>query len=229
MKLFVILMSLGVWSSAHAAVPASCTDKYEIFDGTQVQMQPSSSSCLLSVHPRDSYVNLVYRDFLFDSDGLFMVFNSFGQGDESKMTAAREYSFFPRRNGDMSYTYDKTSKKLFVTAPSGKVFTFETVHASLVDIAGTRIVQHAEVNAQNGGGIDVVGNDGLMMDGGFTIGKSPAEDPENKVTFKDAQGHSCQLVNADIYNYTTDGDNSLKYDDAQLKSFLGKHCPNLQY
>jgi len=229
MKLFAILMSLGFLSSAHATVPASCVDKFEIFDGTQVQMLQGRSSCMLTVHPRNAYQTLIYRDFLFDSEGLFMVFNSYGPGEDKDKTGAREYRFFPRKNGDMSYKFDSSTHKLVVTAPSGKVFVFDTVKSLLVSLSGTKISQDYKVNPTNKGGVEIVSNDGLLLDGGFSIGQSPSQDPKDKLTFKDAHGHRCQIANGDVHNYTSDGDVSFKYDDAQLKSFLQNRCPELQF
>lgn len=229
MKLFVILLSFGFLSSAHAAIPASCVDKYEIFDALQVQLLPGKSACYLTVHPRDSYKTLIYRDWLFDSEGIFMVFNSYGPGEASDKTGAREYRFFPRRTGDMSYHHDAATNKLSVTSASGKVFVFDTKKGVLVSVSGSKMTQDFEVNPHNKGGIEVVSSDGLMMDGGFSIGQSPSQEPQGKLTFKDAQGHQCQLSNADVHRYGSDGDVFFKYDDAQLRSFLKQRCPALRY
>jgi hypothetical protein len=228
MKLLGILVALGFLSSAHAA-PTACTDKYEVFNGTQVQVVQGQSGCYLTVHPRDSYQTLIYRDFLFDDNGLFMIFNSYGPGDESKTTAAREYRFFPRGQADLSYSHDAATKRLSITTPSGKVFVFDSQKSILVSVSGSTISQDYNVNPNNKGGIEFTANDGLMLDGGFKIGQSPSQNPKDSLKFKDAKGNQCQLANGDVYRYTSSGEVMFRYDDAQLKSVLNNRCSNLHF
>jgi hypothetical protein len=234
MKVFVFCISSLLSSFAFAAgfgvdlnLPANCPEKYEVFDKTQVQMTPGSVSCYVTVHPRDSYIDLIYRDFLFDGQGLFMVFNSYGPGPESQTTAAREFYFFPRDKAVLGYQYDAATKQLAVTNTNGKVFVFDTNKAVLVSISGSTIKQDYEIKPDNGGGIEITANDGLLMDGGFQMGQSPSQDPKDKLTFKDPRGNSCEMKNSEIYRYTSDSDVIFKYTDVQLNAFLKKRCPNL--
>jgi hypothetical protein len=228
MKLLSTFVALGFLSSAHAA-SAACTDKHEILNNTQVQRVNGQNGCFLTVHPRDAFQTLIYRDFLFDEDGLFMIFNSYGPGDESRTTAAREFRFFPRGKADLSYSYDAATQRLNVTTPSGKVFVFNTQKTILVSVSGSQIAQDYSVNPNNRGGIEFTKNDGLMLDGGFKIGSSPSQNSKNKIVFKDADARQCQLANGDVYRYTVDDDVIFRYDDAQLKSVLNNKCPNLQF
>lgn len=228
MKLLATLVTFAFLASAQTA-SAACTDKYQVFDGTQVQVINGKSGCFLTVHPRDAYQSLVYRDFLFDEDGLFMIFNSYGPGDESKTTAAREYRFFPRGKVDLSYNYDAAAKQINVTTPSGKVFVFNSQKGILVSVSGSTISQDYTVTPNNRGGIEFTANDGLMLDGGFTVGQSPSQNPKSKITFKDSKGQQCQVANGDVLRYTSDGDVIFRYDDAQLKSVLQNRCPKLNF
>ena len=74
-----------------------------------------------------------------------------------------------------------------------------------------------------------VSNDGLLLDGGFTVGQSPSQNPKRKLTFRDTRGQECQLANGDVYRYDTDGDVFFRYDDAQLKSYMQSRCSNLKF
>lgn len=217
-----------LWAAAsHSADQTSCQDSTEIFDNTKVQTISFDSTCFITVHPRNSYVDLIYRDFLFDNFGLFQIFNSYGDGPESTTTAAREYLFFPRSKPTIEYNYDAATKILKVVSTSGKVFSFNTEKTILVEISGTKIAQDYTVSPSNRGGIEIVSNDGLYMDGGFKIGSSPSQRPSNKITFNDRVGNKCTLLNSDVYRYNADNDPIFKYKDSQLKAFLKSRCPNL--
>jgi hypothetical protein len=230
MKLFVSLLVFLAAFSAQSATPMptpTCEEKYEIFDNTQVQMTPGSNNCYLSIHPRNVF-DLVYRDFLFDTKGIFMIFNSYGKGPDSSSTGAREYYFFPRTKASFDVQYNATAKLLAVQLPSGKTAVFNTEKSILVSISGTTFTQDFDVNANNKGGIEITANDGLMMDGGFRVGQSPSQSPKDKTVFKDAEQNVCGLVNSDVYKYTSESDVIFKYNDTQLKAFLKKKCPKLK-
>ncbi len=229
MKLSLFLIFFLYAMTSYSAAPTSCQDNYEVFDNTQVQTIGYESACYVSIHPRNSYVDLIYRDFLFDNYGFFVVFNSYGPGPESQTTAAREYSFFPRVKSTLEYNYDASTKTLNVIDASGKVFSFNTEKSVLIGISGTKVTQDYAVNPNNNGGIEVVNNDGLYLDGGFKVGSSPSQRPSNKATFKDAAGNQCALVNSDVYRYSPDGDPIFKFNDAQLRAFLKKRCQNIQF
>jgi hypothetical protein len=233
-KTFLAVFMLGClgtsksYASPFTAVIQSqpCADNFEVFDNTQIQTMESDGVCYFSIHPRNSE-HLLYRDFLFDSDGLAMVFDSYGEGSESQTTAAREFLFFPR-NQMMKYEYDAQAKRLMIHTPSGKVFGFNSMKSILTDISGTQSSINYEITPANRGGLEIVANDGLYMDGGFARGHSPSQNSKDKVIFKDREGHSCTLANGDIYSYDSDGDTKIKYNDVQLKTYLSGQCSQLK-
>lgn len=226
MKLFTTLTLLLLGASQVFAAP-NCADKYEVFDNTTVQAVPGTTNCFITVTPRNIY-DLTYRDFLFDDDGLFMIFNSLGQGPESETTGAREFYLFPRGVKPLSYDYDGANKRLAVTTPSGKIFTFNTEKAILVSITDTTFTQDYNVVKGNNGGIEITKNNNFFLDLGFTLGQSPSQNPSRKITFKDTRGNTCQVKNSQIFKYTVDSDVIFKYNDAQLKTFLQTSCPKLK-
>lgn len=226
MKLLATL-SLLLLGASQSFAATTCADKYEVFDNTMVQTIPGDDGCYITVNPRN-IVDMTYRDFLFDDKGLFMIFNSFGNGPESDYTGAREIYFFPRNVKDLGYTYDQASQRLTVTTPSGKTVVFNTEKSILVSISGTSFNQDYDVNKTNNGGIEITKNDGFYLDLGFQVGQSPSQSPTRKVTFLDTAKHTCQVKNSQIFTYTQDDDVIFKFDDAQLTKFLKTSCTNLQ-
>lgn len=223
---WLILLSAALGASQAFA---DCTDKYEIYDNTQIQISPGTDACYFTVTPRN-VPNLVYRDFLFDTNGDFMIFNSFGQGPESTTTAAREFYFFPRPNKEFAYQYDANKHQLNITLPSGKIASFDTNKSILLSISGTQLKQDYNVTPSNRGGIEVVADDGLLLDIGFKVGQSPSQNPASKATFRDAEGHACQVENAVLFTYTADQDVILKAKtDDEVRSLLKSFCPNLKF
>lgn len=224
MKLLASFVLLVLGSSQGIAA-ADCPDKFEVFDNTRVQLLPGTQGCMMSLSPRN-YEQLTYRSFLFYSNGLFMVFNSFGPGNDSTSSGAREYYFFPRQH-ELSYHYDAASKRVHLRSASGKVFIFNTEKAILLSISDTEFTAEDEVHSGNKGGIEITRNNGLYLDLGFKIGQSPSQNPKGKIRFKDSQNNICSVTNSEIFNYTADLDAIFKYSDDQLPRFLSKRCPML--
>lgn len=225
---FLAALSVLLGASMASAAPA-CVDKSEILDNTVVQLFQGRKNCFLIVNSRDNY-KMIYRDFLFNGQGLFMIFDSFGPGDESTMTAAREFYLFPRlENKGLSYKYDAASKTIAVTTPFGKVFTFDTQKTVLKGISGSEFTMDHTVKPDRRGGLEFTKNDGLFLDIGYKVGQSPSQNPKNKVVFKDSKHRSCVVTNSDVFNYTPEQDAILKFTDAQLKTFLKSTCPSLSF
>lgn len=215
------------FSGTQTATAQTCNEGVQTFDNTQLQTQKVDGSCYLSVHPR-IISDLLYRDFLFDDRGLFMLFDSYGQGPESQTTAAREFLFFPRKT-NLSYTYQAETKRVLVTSPSGKVFTFDAVKSVLLSVSGTTLNLTYDVVPERRGGMEVVTTDNLYLEGGYKRGQAPSQNPKNKIYFVDAAKNSCQVYNGDVYEYDSDQDSTFRFNDAELKSFLSSRCPKLKF
>jgi hypothetical protein len=227
MTLFKVI-SLLILASPQVFAAPGCLDKFEVFDNTSVQMLPNKKTgCFLTVSPRTTQ-GLVYRSFLFDNTGLFMIFDSLGNGPESEATASRELYFFPRKTNEVSYRYDSPTQSLRVKTPSGKVFVFNTKKAILVSATNSTLAIDYEVNGKNNGGLEIIKNDAFYLDLGYKIGQSPSQDPKDSISFKDTKNNSCIVKNSDVFNYTSDQDVIFKYEDAQLIRFLKTSCPHLK-
>lgn len=226
--LISLLMMAGL---ANAAGPATCPDIFEKHDGTKIQQiwSDASESCFFSVVPDDAYVELVYRDHLFTSEGLFMVFNSYGPGDESQTTAAREFYMFPRRNSTFTYQWKDDTRELEVTHVTGDKFVFDSKKARLKSVSGGTVTVADYVEPSNRGGIEFVKYNGLILDGGFKLGSSPTGNSNGNSVFRDAQDKKCSIKNYEVFKYTSDGEIIFKYDDKALATFLKKRCSQLQF
>lgn len=215
---------------AQAATEQECPDLVERRDEIQIQQVWSSDtqSCFLSVTPRDAFVDLVYRDYLFSTSGLFMVFNSYGSGDEAQTTAAREFYMFPRTNGGYQHAWDDDNRELVVKHVTGDTFTFSYKKAKLKSISRATVTVSDDVIPTNKGGVEINNYGGLLLDGGFKVGGSPTGSAAGLSKFTDAQGKACSVRNKEIFDYLSTGDIQFRYSDSELASFLKTRCPGLQ-
>jgi hypothetical protein len=201
---------------------AECLEFFEAQGAFQYSRQSFGDTCYLSVHPRQ-VTDLVYRDYLFTSEGELMVFNSFGEGETSKMTAARVFFFFPRAGlpeleiGELQVRVDFSSFS----------FYFSKIQPRFLRMDGGTVSEAESVKPQNRGGIEFALERGLLLDAGFALGLDPTAIKGGKSIFTDKHGLSCQLTNSEIFRYSTDGDPSFAFSDDELKSFLALRCPQL--
>lgn len=187
--------------------------------------QMGSGSCFVSVSPNDSN-GLVYRNYGVFSDGMFLVFNSFGDSeDTAKDTGAREFYFFPRA-GVPTLHIDPAVPSVSVTMVDGGVVTFDPATAQPSAVDRGSVVVAGTVDRGNKGGLEFPSYAGLMLDAGFRMGELPSGKPNNDSTFRDAAGKTCTVKNNEVFAYAN-GDRDFKFDDAALKAFLAARCPTL--
>ncbi|MDG0816569.1 hypothetical protein [Bdellovibrio svalbardensis] len=230
-----------IWSflllSLSVSVPMSsfaeqqqCPDRVERRGSIQVQQIASSNNanCFVSVH-NFKEGGLIYRDYLFASDGNFMVFNSFGKGPESEFTGAREFFFFPRPATQPSFNWNDETRRLEVTDVSGSKFFFDYEDAQITGIDKATVKVAHEVINTNKGGVDISKFKGLMLDAGFTLGRAPTQSAAGSSTFTDEAGLTCKVKNGDLFKYSADGDVAFRYSDKGLMAFLKTKCPKLKF
>lgn len=227
----LIFLGLGFSLSstgAGAADATTCPDRLERHGSIQLQQSLSNNNvCFVSVGNFKTEGG-IYRNYLFTSDGELMVFNSYGWGEDSDSTGAREYFFFPR-TADLSFNWNTQSRQLEITAVSGDQFFFGYEDAQLASMSKAQVKLAPEVNKTNKGGVEILKYQGLLMDGGFRIGSAPTSNRGGSSTFRDAAGASCTVKNTALFKYESDGDLFFKYTDKELSVFLKRVCSKLQF
>jgi hypothetical protein len=210
--------------SVHAA-EACPQSKPVMVGGTQGYADSLNSGlCYVSIDPVDT-TGLVYRDYAFFGDGLFMVFNSYGEGEGPTMTSAREFFFFPRR-GAPQLTMDAKAGTVSVRMGDGGRADFNPANAQVSGFERGSATVASKVDRGNNGGVEIPKYAGLMLDAGFRLGESPSGRPAATSTFRDASGRSCTVKNSDVFAYAN-GDHTFKFTDAQLAVWLKTACPEL--
>jgi len=169
----------------------------------------SSGKCYISIGAM-STEHLIYRAYGFFSDGLMMVFSSYGDGEDSNpnLTSAREFFFFPC-TGAMALEMDKAAGTVAVVMADGGRVHIDPAAVQIRSLARGAVTVSPRVDPAERGGVEITSYSGLMLDAGFRMGESPSGRPNAEGTFRDALGASCTVKNNEIFAYAN-GDHELK-------------------
>jgi hypothetical protein len=206
---------------------SQCVESRQIVGNTQATSMSGSDekTCMVTLDPMD-ITDLVYRSYLFNQDGLLMVFNSFGDGQISKKTGSRDFYFFPRKHDP---TFDITEDgSIEVNQASGRTAILDPDAFRLLSISGAQIKISEQVRPDNAGGVEITPTEGLVLDCGFALGQQPEVRRNSKSVFKDSHGAKCEVKNSEVFSYAPDGDVAIRWsEDEGLKNFLKSRCKNL--
>lgn len=187
---------------------------------------PDAQRCYMDIHPMD-VTEQIYRDYLFTNEGQLMVFNSYGDGEISKSTGARVYYLFPRKYDYPDVAFEE-NRDVTVRLISGHLVRYDATTMKIASVSGLQFTEDKRIRNDNKGGVELSPTQGLLLDIGFAIGKSPGDDPNQVVQFKDFKGNTCRVKNKDVFNYKTE-DPVFKFTDAELQVFLKKSCPKILF
>lgn len=222
--LLLILAFIATTANAQSELEKSCSKFYERTPALNYYRQfLTPDFCFISVTPQDT-ISMIFRSYLFSNTGAFMVFNSYGHGEDAKNTGARVYYFFPRTNiPERKLAGNKlsiqTSSPTAIINFNGKTGEIESMNNSNFSVA-------SQINAQNQGGVEIKTHKGLMLDVGFAQGHDPSLDKARIVKFQDHLGTQCTMRADEIFTYVN-GD-ALLPTDTEMKVFLSSRCPTLK-
>jgi hypothetical protein len=226
---FILGASANSYTQSSSTAPDHCaelTATYGVLDVARLWSE-SAQKCWVTLSP-NNYQNLKYRQFIFSSEGMMMVFNSFGQGANSQYTGAREYYFFPRTKPEVLLNVVESKKSLSITLPNKKSvhFKFDKAEFDSLDSARTKVASEIDVN--NRGGFEILSYDGVYMDCGFQLGQSPVSSPYRFCHFFDAKRQICRVQNQQIFTYLENNDVVLQ-SDREVKQFVQRTCPEFEW
>lgn len=217
----IILNIFFIFSVSFANETTKCQNSFEKVVNTQIQQQyfSKSNECWMSVKSADN-ISMLYRSFLFTENGLLMVFNSYGDGDVAKDTGAREYYLFPRL---LHPSYKISSDNLSLNLSNNKMLIFNAQNASPQFFDGVDFDLDPKVSPDNNGGFEIKKYNGVYIDVGFSLGRSPSSHQQNYSVIKDSNNKTCTVKNIEIFKYSGSGDTELKFkNDKDFKVFLKK-------
>lgn len=224
MRFFIFILSAFFIITANAKTtgedcPNSSEEKY----GTTVirTFYSDIGLCSIGISPRDAWQVRTYRDFSIGSDGLFMVFNSYGN---SGSFSVRDYMLFPRVRENIFYKWNDATRELVVTGVTDDVYTFNADTAQIKSITGAKKVTVAPVAQNNRGGVEIQGYKGQVLDIGYTVGQDPSQNKEGLSKYIHSNS-SCRIKNSALFTYLSNGDIQFKFDnDKAFLSVIKNQC-----
>ncbi len=190
------------------------------------QWNDVSRNCFISVTPRQ-ITNLRYRDYYFDSTGMFMVFNSYGNGPESEMTASRAFYLFPVVDEYPDYSFEDNGD-VVIKLVSGHQLRISGKDFSLVSLSAG-VLHEKPLAKNNNGGVELQLTRGFWLDAGFKLGGTRLDLPTNRSLFFSAQSKSnCSLVNKTFLHYENDGNFVMKWSGDIFNNYIKQKCPDLK-
>lgn len=192
------------------------------------QWDINSGTCFIDIHPRYA-PTLKYRDYYFDNQGHFMVFNSYGDGPEQQMTGVRDFFLFPIINDYPDYSIEKNGD-VRVKMVSGHEIVFSAKNFKIVSFTPGQFSEKT-LSSQNKGGVEIKPNQGFWLDAGFAKGYSRLSQPQltSKIYSTKMANSSCDVKNSELFNYAANGEYDLKFKKMDLVDFLKSKCPTLNF
>lgn len=191
------------------------------------QWDETTGICFIDIHPRN-VVNYKYRDYYFDNQGHFMVFNSYGAGSDSTMTAARDFFLFPITEDYPDFSVEENGD-VIVKMVSGHQIRFSAKDFSILSLTPGSFTEKS-LSPDNNGGVEISLTKGFWIDGGFKKGGSRMSNPKLKSIVKSSlSSESCSVLNNDFLKYEADGNYVFKFQKDALTSFLKTKCPQLSF
>lgn len=234
LAIIFVFFALQVFASANTdlleiakpPVPTElCPDRLLGFENIQIQQTLSRDRerCYLSIHPRNAYETLVYRDFLLTNDGMLMVFNSYGE-EGANSDGAREFFFLA--NEFKGFQWNVQGDSLILTGFSDKIIKISLKTAQMTEISGSEIKVADKVLPNNRGGLEILNANFLFIDAGFKMGDSPSNSKSSRSVVKNSKQQSCTLKNTQVYDYTEDS--SYLKTLGQLQSVVQATCKGFE-
>jgi hypothetical protein len=215
----------GLFEVAHGQT-TDCADAF-LTPGrvTLRAMATRQMGCTISVSPQES--GLIYRRYAFYSNGMFTVFNSFGEGRSRTQTGIRTYFLFPRGR-PLAVTSTSESEVVISTA-SGAQARFSSTSGDLLSLDSASVVLASQITPQQQGGVELSPHSGILLDSGFGVGRPAYVDGRAQSTFQDGVGNRCQVPNSMLFVYGGQDPVFRFADDSSMQQFLRSRCPTLQW
>ena len=228
-KIFLLLLLVFTQQALAEFTQQKCSHVLTHSGDVQIQRDwdETTRNCFISVHPM-SVTDLKYRDFYFNNDGLFMVFNSYGEGSPSATTATRSFYLFPKVNDYPDFSIEDNGDVLIKTV-SDHYFLFDSKNFKIKSFYPGSFTEKV-LSKNNKGGVELKPTLGYWLDVGFKMGGMAEENKKGSTLVTGSKKGQCSLKNTDLFDYSqaSQYEYSFLYEGDALSLFLKNRC-NIQF
>lgn len=166
----------------------------------------------------------VYRTISLNDEGVVQVMSSTKAATLSASMGFRVFYLFPLRAKRKIQSHDESH--LQVIHPSGVQFNFDKFgNVSSPDL---KMSVSSAINLQNKAGIEIESfPEGIVIDIGYRIGKSPSEYENKMVTITDKNQKKCSVNNNELFKKKKYDVEFIYKTNVEMYHFLEKRCKGL--
>lgn len=224
---FVLSLTSPAMTSTQTESSDLCPRKLIGISNIQISQSTNGDGqiCYLSIHPRDAFETLIYRDYLLSSEGLLMVFNSLKPEEGPQSAGAREFFFF--QESFQGFKWEVVSNELVVTGLAGLKIHYSLETAQITSIENASIRLDPKVNPGNAGGFEILSSPWTFLDTGFYFGNTASSQPNRLSTLKNKDQATCRLRNRSLFDYM--GDDSRVKSPLEIQKAAQVSCPDFLF
>lgn len=222
LALVTLIFPVLSWAAQPLFDSTLCPRRLEGIDNIQVHQSLSgdNTKCYLSIHPRDAFETLIYRDYLLTSEGMLLVFNSLLPYEGPGSHGGREFFVFPSEF--KGFQWQVKGSELVVTGFHDLTMKFSLQTAQITAISDADIMVAKKVEASNKGGLEILRTLWPLVDTGFLLNGAPSYDANRFSLVRNAKGEACRLSNKELFDYST-GDAQIR-DRETIAQLARKTC-----
>lgn len=224
---FLVLASLFSISAQAEFTNQKC-DKYLKHSGEiliQRTWDTTSRNCFISIHPMNTD-GLKYRDYYFDNSGMFMVFNSYGDGSTNSTTGSRVFYLLPQIYDYPDFSIEPNGDVLLRTV-SGHLFLFDSTKFGIKAFTPGGFTEKP-LSKTNKGGVEIKPTSGYWLDAGWKMGGMATDSSSSKTSVYGTKAGQCSLANKEIFSYNQGYNHPLLFEGKNLDLFFQRRC-NIQF
>lgn len=192
------------------------------------RMFSMADGCLVQVSPIDKH-GQVYREYVFDEQGRFLIFDSLS-GPYETSTAQQNYFLLPLQGPP---TVQSNSETVTITLANGSQISFSKDSSYIASTSSDLAIEEKKEVSLQDGNLIFKKFPGILLNAGWQIGERKYRDPSAASIFsvmaENGVIKNCSIVNEQIFQYVNPVTREplyqpiLRYtDEASLRDFLAQ-------
>lgn len=218
----LLLIALSIVSITAQALPGDdCPGAQILFGRWAFNRQfTKADGCLVQATPIEKR-QLVYREYVFDQSGRFLIFDS-TDGPFETATSQHNYFILPAKYVP---SMEIDGEQMIVTSASGTRFAFSKESPEIVNVSDDIVITATSSTVRN--------YTGILLDTGRKVGTRAYRNKTGISHFSKNGRKICSIRNAELFAYADPLTGEEYYqpifrypEPGRIEAFLSQRCPN---